>query len=61
MPDTPEAIKSHFTSLGVMSLTAEDGADLGVELFSCNSCGSVVVVRKKHWEIHQAIPEIQLS
>lgn len=51
-----ENINSHFDSMGVLSLEMENGDKLGVEVFACKSCGSVIAIKDAHWKMHTAFP-----
>lgn len=61
MPNTTPEVAAHFDDMGILTLSTEDGQNIGVHMFSCKSCGSMIVVRTKHWETHQSIPQIMLD
>lgn len=61
MPNTPPEIAAHFREMGVLDLTGEDGENLGIVMFECSSCGSMIVARTKHWQVHQALPGIEFG
>lgn len=58
MPNTTPEVAAHFSDMGVLSLANEDGTELGVHLFSCKACGSMIIARMKHWETHEKLDSL---
>lgn len=63
MPDyTEEEYAKYFSTLGRLDLDAEDGREIKITLFQCQSCGSVIAARAPHLAIHQALkPDEEIS
>ncbi len=56
MDPTEEDVNSHFEELGDINLDSEDGEKIGITTYVCQACGSLVIIRRAHWNTHQSLP-----
>lgn len=54
MIGTPSSdINDHFEEVGQLTFDQEDGRTLGLTMYICQSCGSLIAIRQAHWNIHE--------
>jgi hypothetical protein len=53
---TEAHIDDHFTELGDFPIETEDGNDIKIKTYVCDACGSLVIVKKAHWNTHNSLP-----